>query len=993
MIFKTTKSLSESPKFSLLILLALALYLPSVSFAVGDSTYISTTGGRGFFTLYEAGNSTPLLIEPQDHKGVIRALHDLKSDIGKVTGHDPNIVLDKFSGSKSLVIVGTYGRSRIIDELVKSKKLDMTGVEGKWEAYRIQTIDNPFPGIDQALVIVGSDKRGTIYGIYDVSQKIGVSPWYWWADVAVEHQEALYVKPVAYTQFPKVQYRGIFLNDEAPALTNWVNEKYGTVSPGIDPPVGSGVANYGHEFYARIFELMLRIKANYLWPAMWGNAFNEDDPENPRLADEYGIVMGTSHQEPMLRSQQEWDRRYYESLGHWNYQEYPDTLQNFWRAGIRRNKKYESIVTMGLRGANDSEMEGSIQANIAMVEDIVAKQQEIIREEINTDITQVPQSWCLYKEIMEYYNGGMRVPDHITLLWADDNWGNVRRLPTAEERQRSGGSGVYYHFDYHGGPRSYEWINTNPIAKIWDQMSLAKQYGADKIWIVNVGHFRGYELPMEYFMDLAWDADKWTNTNILEYTRLWAKREFGVEYAEEIADILSKYTKYNGRRKPESLDVNTYSLIHYEEAERIVADYREITRKAEAIYQKLPKEKRNSFYQIVLFPTKASALVNELYVTAAKNHLYASQQRKTTNDMAAKVRNLFQQDTALMAHYNTVYADGRWNHFMDQTHLGYVSWNPPKENSLKAIPLNVLEIPSKAILGVSVEGNRGSWPGTLEEAVLPELDVFNAQQHYIEIFNRGQSSFEFTLTADVPWLHMSQKEGTIAHEDLRVFVELDESTMPTGRHEGTITITGAGSEVSIKVRAFHPSQLKGKKAKGFVESGGVVSIEAEHFSQNIHQGERKWMRVEDYGLTLSGMRATAPANAPAAVPGKDAPYLEYPVYFFSEDSVEVTLVTSPLLNFMPGRSIRLAVSFDDASPQYFTNVPDPYKVHWSNPDWSKVVVNQSRHCKVSLPPQSEGYHTMKVWMIDPGVVVQKVIVNMGGLKPSYLGPPESQYIR
>lgn len=975
--------------FQYLVCSILIFILPSTIYAIGDPSYILTTGGKDLFPLSASGKSSSLFICSEDYTGVIRALKDLKSDIGKVTNHAPDIVYDKLPHQKEIVIVGTYGKNPVIDQLIKNKKLDVKEIAGKWEAFSIQTIEKPLPDIDKALVIVGSDKRGTIYGIYDVSEQIGVSPWYFWADVPIEHKDGLFVKPGKYTQYPSVKYRGIFINDEAPALTGWVKENYGLAAPSQYPPVGDDVVNYGHEFYSRIFELMLRIKANYLWPAMWSNAFNEDDPENPRLADEYGIVMGTSHQEPMLRSQEEWDRRYFNFLGHWNYSKDADTLEKFWREGVRRNRDYESIITLGLRGANDSEIPGSIKDNIAMVENIVHVQQDIIREEMDPDITQVPQSWCLYKEIMEYYNEGMRVPDNITLLWSDDNWGNIRRLPDQEERKRSGGAGVYYHFDYHGGPRSYEWINTNPIAKIWDQMSLAKQYGADKIWIVNVGHFKGYELPMEYFMSLAWDTDKWTSSNINEYTRLWAIREFGPTYANEIAAIISKYTKFNGRRKPESLSPGTYSLVNYNEAENIVAEYNNILSQAENIYEKLPREKRNVFYQVVLFPTKACALVNELYVTAARNNLYARQKRASTNDMAVQTRNLFQQDTTLMNYYNKVYAHGRWDHFMDQTHLGYVDWMPPKTNSLEAIKLIEIEVPDSAIMGIALEGSKLSWPGSLEKAALPEFDVFDGKQHYIDIFNRGKASFEYNISSDVPWLKFNIEKGMINNKDIRILVNLDETQLPKGKTKGAIKITGAGKEVSIQVKAFNPAGITSETLKGFVESGGYISIEAEHYSKNIGQGSREWIKVEDYGLTLSGMRATTPANAPAATPKKDSPCLEYPVYLFAKDSAQLTLVTSPVLNFMPGRDIRIAASFDDGEPQYITIVPDKFKVHWSNPDWVQTVLNQSRHCQTTLNIAKPGYHTLKVWMIDPGVILEKIIVNTGGLKPSYLGPKES----
>jgi len=985
MILKTIEKKVCIIKFSFLVYSLVAAFLPATIWAIGEPSYISTTGGKKLFTLSASGKSSPLFICSQDYSGVIRALKDLQSDINKVTNHKPSIIFDKIPTNKQIVIVGTYGKNSIIDQLVKNKKIDIKDIVGKWEAYSIQTVENPFPGIDKALVIVGNDKRGTIFGIYDLSQQIGVSPWYFWADVPVPHKNALYVKPIKYTQSPSVKYRGIFINDEAPALSNWIKEKYGMVTPSQNPPIGNGVANYGSEFYSKVFELMLRIKANYLWPAMWNNAFNEDDAENSRLADEYGIVMGTSHQEPMIRAQQEWDRRYYSSLGHWNYKKHADSLEKFWRDGVRRNKNYENIVTLGLRGANDSEMEGDLKSNIAMVEEIVKKQQKIIAEEMNPDIDQVPQSWCLYKEIMDYYDEGMRVPDNITLLWADDNWGNLRRLPTPAEQLRPGGSGVYYHFDYHGGPRSYEWINTNPIAKIWDQMSLAKQYGADRIWIVNVGHFKGYELPMEYFMSLAWDTNKWTNSNINEYTRQWVTREFGIEYANEIADILSKYTKYNGRRKIESLTPKTYSLVNYREAEKVVADFKKITLQAEAIYNKLPREKRDAFYQIVLFPTKACALVNELYYTAAKNNLYASQKRVSANAMATQTRELFKQDTTLMNHYNQIYADGRWNHFMDQTHLGYNNWMPPKENSLRAVPLLDVQPLEEASMGISIAGTEESWPGSSEKAVLPELDIFNNREQYIEIFNRGKVPFEYTITTNVPWLTFSESKGKIDQTDKRIWVNLNEKLLPKGKTQTSITIAGAGQEIVINVKAFYPKD--NTNIKGFVESGGLIAIEAEHFSKNKEEGDRKWIKIDDYGLTLSGMRATSPANIPAATPKLDAPCLEYPVYLFSKGTVEISMVTSPLLNFIPNKDIKFAVSLDDEELQYVTNVPNDYKIN--SPEWSKAVLDQSRQSKISINVPQSGYHTLKVWMIDSGVVLQKIIINTGGLKSSYLGPDES----
>jgi hypothetical protein len=508
----------RSEKWQLVLIVILVVIGGSLQHAaaIGGRPLVSFDAGARGFVLAHSGQSVQLCASRKDFPGVLRVLSMFQKDIQRVTGTRPVVLLDSIPICQTVILVGTIGKSPLIDGLVRDGRLNVRGVAGEWESSVLQVVVHPVPGVDRALVIAGSDKRGTIYGMFRLSEQMGVSPWYWWADVPVKpHPDVIVAEARHVIPSPSVKYRGIFLNDEYPALTRWVQAKFGNAVRNGGPPIPADVANYGHEFYSRVFELLLRLKANYLWPAMWNNAFNEDDPENPRLADELGIVMGTSHQEPMLRAQKEWDRRFKSTLGSWNYAKHPDTLSRFWREGIRRNKDFESIITIGLRGADDTPMApGGVEANRKLLEQIIAGQRNIITEETGRDVTAVPQLWCLYKEVLEFYNAGMRAPDDVTLLWPDDNWGNVRRLPTVEERKRKGGAGIYYHFDYHGSPRSYQWVNTNQLAKIWDQMSLAKQYGADRIWIVNVGHLKGYELPIEYFMDLAWDTSRWTNSNI-----------------------------------------------------------------------------------------------------------------------------------------------------------------------------------------------------------------------------------------------------------------------------------------------------------------------------------------------------------------------------------------------------------------------------------------------------------------------------------------------
>ena len=967
--------------------LSLFIFIPHV-FALGQIQYVEKIGDPGSFPIVQQGAAANIYVDTDDFAGVLRAAGNLQADIARVTGLTPTITHTENALGKTAIIIGTLGRSRIIDRLVRDHKIDASPIAGKWESFFIQVVPDPLPGVASGLVIAGSDKRGTIYGIYDLSQQMGVSPWYWWADVTPEHKDALFVKAGKYVQGPPaVKYRGIFLNDEAPDLSNWITNKFGLVPTNANPPIPPGVGNYNHQFYTRVFELILRLKGNYLWPAMWNNAFNEDDPENPRLADEYGIVMGTSHQEPMLRAQKEWDRRYQKTLGSWNYAKNPDALENFWREGIRRNKDYESLITIGLRGANDTEMApGGPEANMALLERIVAVQRKIIAEEINPDVTRVPQVWCLYKEVQDFYNAGMRVPDDVTLLWAEDNWGNVRRLPTAEERKRTGGAGIYYHFDYHGGPRSYQWLNTSPIPKIWDQLSLAGRYGADRIWIVNVGHFKGYEFPLEYFMDLAWDTNRWTHDNTEEFTRRWAEREFGPAHARDIADVVAKYTKYNGRRKPELLAPDTYSLVNYQEAENVVADFRAISKRAVEIYDQLPEAKRDAFYELVLFPTEASRLVNELYIYAGRNALYARQGRASANVFAETTRGYFEKCTNCMNEFNVTFAQGKWDHFMDQPYIGYTTWRDPPHNNLGAIKLAELDVPTTAAMGVALEGSEAVWPGATNRAVLPTFDAFNRQHHFIEVFNKGKTPFDFTVSTSAPWIVPAKTKDT---SDTTLWIDMDWDHVPKGKASGTVMLTGAGTNVTISVNAFNPTEVTRDSLAGFVEGDGYVAIEAEHYTRKADVGVNHWLKIDDYGRTLSGMRAEAPVDVPSAVPGKDSPCLEYQLYLFSTGKVDVAAIMAPTLNFVPGRGLQYAVSFDDEAPQVVTLVPQKYSAQNGNQDWEKSVEDNARYGHTSHTLAKPGYHTLKFWMVDSGIVLEKLVVNLGGVRPSYLGPPES----
>ncbi|TPG71821.1 glycosyl hydrolase 115 family protein [Hymenobacter nivis] len=838
---------------------ALLLLLPTLAVAQPAAApladhYVSDKKAAGSFPLVAGGKAAALYASGQDWPGVLRAAHDLQADINRVTQVLPALSTSGAPAGPQVVLIGTIGKSPVIDALVQQKKLDVTGVAGKWEVFVEQLVDNPMPGVKQALVIAGSDKRGTIYGIYDLSQQMGVSPWYWWADVPTKTQKALYVAAGRHTLgTPAVKYRGIFLNDEAPALTGWAKDKFGGINSKM----------YGH-----VFELILRLKGNYLWPAMWGNAFNDDDKLSPALADEYGIVMGTSHHEPMQRAQQEW-KRY--GHGPWNYQTNDTTLRRFWRQGIRNMGSHESIVTMAMRGDGDEPM--SEENNISLLEKVVADQRRIIAEETHKPADQTPQVWALYKEVQDYYDKGMRVPDDVTLLLCDDNWGNLRKLPKVGDKPRRGGYGIYYHFDYVGGPRNYKWLNTNPLPRIREQMNLAYEHGVDQIWIVNVGDLKPMELPISFFLDYAWNPRAIAASQVAAYTQRWAQQQFGPQYAADIADILAKYAKYNARRKPELLDANTYSLATGEWA-TVVREYNALATRAEAINQKLPAAARDAYFELVLHPVLACANLNELYYTVAQNREAAKTGQPTTAALAEKARALYAKDGELKNRYHAL-AGGKWNHMMDQTHIGYTYWQQPETDKMP-----------------------------------------------------------------------------------------DVASLPVGA-------PAAGAPL-------------GAPAPG--AATGYVSLEAENYTLAVNAGPVTWQRLPDLGRT-AGAVSTYPTTAPpTAAPGGGSPHLEYRITLAQAGPVAVRAYLAPTLDFTNTTGLRYAVSIDDEAPQLVNLhtglAPENGNRPWQQAVAENIILKTSQHNVATAGP-----HVLKFWRVDPGVVLEKLVLSQGALPPSYLGPP------
>ncbi|MEH6307670.1 glycosyl hydrolase 115 family protein [Olivibacter sp. CPCC 100613] len=834
--------------FRFLVLMGLMLQMnPLVMAATTDvPVYVDFAEQPGYLPLVEGANTIPIVRGENEAEAVVWAIDQLRQDFEKVTGVKPTAAHNQVpKGSKTLLLIGTLGQNPLIDQLVKQKKIDVSAIHGQWEASLTQTIDNPLPGVEKALLIVGSDRRGTIYGIYELSKQMGVSPWYWWADVPIQRHPAVYARSIRAISRPKVKYRGIFLNDEAPALSGWAKEKFG---------------GFNHEFYKHVFELILRLKGNYLWPAMWGSAFYDDDPENAIWADRMGVVMGTSHHEPLTRAHDEW-RRYGE--GPWDYQKNEENLRNFWRDGIRRMGARESLVTIGMRGDGDEPM--SEENNIQLLERIVNDQRKIIGKETGKAAKETPQLWALYKEVQDYYDRGMRVPDDVTLLLCDDNWGNIRKLPDLTAKKRSGGYGIYYHFDYVGGPRNSKWINVSQVQRVWEQMNLAYQYGVDQIWIVNVGDLKPMEYPISFFLDMAWNPDQFKASNLLQHTEAWCAQQFGEQYAKESARLINTYTKYNHRVTPELLDENTYSLQHYGEFEQVVMDYRNLLIDAMRLYYILPQQYRDAFDELVLFPINACSNLYEMYYAVAKNKYFASKNDEQANYWADKVKACFERDSILTVHYNKDIANGKWSHMMDQVRIGYKIWQEPRK-----------------------------------------------------------------------------------------------STMP------------------------HVSYLPTMKPmpKIFMEVEGYVSMEAENYDASSGGGGVSWTVIPDLGKTLSGVTTSPVTKTP-----DEQVYLEYKVDLRTTGEVKLVILTSPSLNFNANKGLRYAVSIDGGAEQE-VNINGHYRGELGEWQAKRIIETATTHL-IEKP----GLHTLRIRPLDPGIVFQKILLDMGGLKPSYLGPPQSEYKR
>ena len=1071
--------------------------------------YITNAKPSAGFALVEGAAAATLVVSSADYAGVVRVAGDLQADIERVTQVKPTLANDAVpAGTKTAVIIGTVGKSALIDGLVSSGKLDAgwlkDGSKAKWETFLIQVVDNPMPGVDQALVIAGSDQRGTIYGVYDVSRKMGVSPWYFWDDNPPAHQSAVYVKSGRYSQgTPAVKFRGFFINDEKPSTVGWAIKTFGQGKAVIPRPSCTGPDKssctssdnsypngLNHLYYEKVFEVALRLRANYFWPAVWSSQFGDDDPENLATVAKYGMVYGTSHEAPMVRGIEEWNKRVtapkkdadgnltnagmdpWGGDGEWSFVRNPDSLKAYWREGVQRMKDvgFDAVVTMAMRGTNDFPSTDYAQGKTVM-KDVLDSQKAILNDVFGEEkAKEIPKVWLLYKEVQTYWDadqGALRPPDDVTVVWCDDNWGNMRKLHDKNEPPRSGGYGVYYHFDYVGAGRNYKWIDTQLLPNTWEQLNLLYDYGVKQLWVVNVGDMKNEEVPLQFFLDYAWNPAALTSDKITAWEKQWATEQFGATQAEAIADVIHTYSTLQSDRKPELTnrrlwldatnnihqsdieyfnssmdpatrvyyDANPFSLTHYREMETVVGKWQALAAKVEQIKAALPAEKQDAFYELVYYEVKASANLYKIREAQFKNILYSAQGRLSTTDWGSKAQSLFDEQQGMSDYYNTALAGGKWVNWQTQPKLGYgdrdrygsnAGWQQPQmttngdDNAIADALFPLVVNPAVAAatapeLGVTIDGapmpfNNSGAISHWTTGTTPALPTFSKNQtqpaQYIELFSRGAGEIPFTIDAPA-WLKVTTDPAVTtlgaANKEVRATFEVADWSKAA---DGVITVSGNGQTIEIPVKV--DSAQAPATFKGFVESNGYVSMEADHYTRVVNKAPLTWTRIPDIGRTGSGMKAF-PIDADAVTPaaGGDTPRLEYDVFVTNPSATEIKVLAylSPRNNVRrnshlaadaksaasrEGEGLRYAVSIDDAAPQVIDiNIGNDdifLNGTWERHTSDNVNLTSSTHA-VAGP----GAHTVKIWMVDPNVIVQKVVVDTGTgeLAESYFGPPES----
>lgn len=942
------------------------------------------------FTLASPRQTAAILYDASDAAVVKRAAELFAADVEAVTGRRPQVT-SATGETGPAVIVGTVGGSALIRRLSEAGKIDTAPLEGAWERYLIQTVANPLPGIRKALVIAGSDRRGAAYGLFTLSELIGVSPWYWWADVPVKKHAALHVDaPPTYSQTPSVRYRGIFLNDEDWGLTPWASQTF-------EPERG----NIGPRTYAKVCELLLRLKANYLAPAMHpvSTSFNQI-PENKLVADTFAIVMGSTHCEPLLlNTASEWDTQ---TMGPWNYDKNKEGINRVLTQRVRENSPYENVYTLALRGLHDGAMSTTLPMHekVRMLQQALLDQRQILAENIDRPVETVPQAFTPYKEVLEIYSNGLELPDDVTIVWPDDNYGYMKRLSGVREQRRTGRSGVYYHVSYLGVPHSYLWFSTTPPSLMYEELRKAYDTTADRLWLVNCGDLKGSEMQVSLFLDMAWDIGRFTADNVVTYPARWLAGIFGEAYYDRLEAMTREHLRLAFPRKPEymgwgyhwnrfdhnceQLTDTDFSFTNYDEAPRRLEAYRKLGARAEALLHEIGDEARPAFYQLVYYPLRGAELMNRMTLGGQRNRWYARQGRAATNAVRDEVQRCYDSLQVITRGYNSLLG-GKWNHMMSmrQNYDGVSSYfNLPHLATHDAAGAPRLAL---QVAGEDVTGARAFH-------ALPAFDNYLRRTYPVEIYNRGGGTLAWTAHASEPWVVLSKSAGKTADEE-RITVGIDWEKAPSGNAVPAQIVFRAGEQSEkVLVSLFNPTAPSRAELRGiYVENNGCVSIPAAGCHRVRENDRIKITAVEDLGIEGPALQLGDPTAPLQIFRSRDVPCAEYDFYAFDAGSVDVYTYVLPTFPLHADRDFRIgentntdtkySVQIDDGA----LATPSSSHVEYSQV-WFESVLRNCAVNKSTLHIDKPGRHTLRIRVGDPGIVLQKIVLDFGGMKRSYLGP-------
>lgn len=942
------------------------------------------------FTLASPRQTAAILYDASDAAVVKRAAELFAADVEAVTGRRPQVT-SATGETGPAVIVGTVGGSALIRRLSEAGKIDTAPLEGAWERYLIQTVANPLPGIRKALVIAGSDRRGAAYGLFTLSELIGVSPWYWWADVPVKKHAALHVDaPPTYSQTPSVRYRGIFLNDEDWGLTPWASQTF-------EPERG----NIGPRTYAKVCELLLRLKANYLAPAMHpvSTSFNQI-PENKLVADTFAIVMGSTHCEPLLlNTASEWDTQ---TMGPWNYDKNKEGINRVLTQRVRENSPYENVYTLALRGLHDGAMSTTLPMHekVRMLQQALLDQRQILAENIDRPVETVPQAFTPYKEVLEIYSNGLELPDDVTIVWPDDNYGYMKRLSGVREQRRTGRSGVYYHVSYLGVPHSYLWFSTTPPSLMYEELRKAYDTTADRLWLLNCGDLKGSEMQVSLFLDMAWDIGRFTADNVVTYPARWLAGIFGEAYYDRLEAMTREHLRLAFPRKPEymgwgyhwtrfdhnceQLTDTDFSFTNYDEAQRRLEAYRQLGARAEALLHEIGDEARPAFYQLVYYPLRGAELMNRMTLGGQRNRWYARQGRAATNAVRDEVQRCYDSLQVITRGYNSLLG-GKWNHMMSmrQNYDGVSAYfNLPHLATHDAAGAPRLAL---QVAGEDVTGARAFH-------ALPAFDNYLRRTYPVEIYNRGGGTLAWTAHASEPWVVLSKSAGKTADEE-RITVGIDWEKAPSGNAVPAQIVFRAGEQSEkVLVSLFNPTAPSRAELRGiYVENNGCVSIPAAGCHRVRENDRIKITAVEDLGIEGPALQLGDPTAPLQIFRSRDVPCAEYDFYAFDAGSVDVYTYVLPTFPLHADRDFRIgentntdtkySVQIDDGA----LATPSSSHVEYSQV-WFESVLRNCAVNKSTLHIDKPGRHTLRIRVGDPGIVLQKIVLDFGGMKRSYLGP-------